>query len=146
MATSPALPTPRTKFFAFVNRTLTDQNKDTLVPDDYPTVTPVPYSGVRSTRNTVVFLDPPLNSSAVGRSTVFLNRIDLSTVTGLVVEKGTATTFLDLLPAINDALGMNFSITDFTTVASLPASGVMTITASATCLLHFGTLTFTLAV
>ena len=141
-----ALPSPMTKFFAVANKQLTDQNKPTINPADYSTITPVPYSGVRSPRNTVVLLDPPLNSTAVGRSTIFFDRIDYAGITGLTVEKGAATTLIELLPAINEALGIALALTDFEAVGSVPASGTMSVTASATNLLYKGTLTFTLAV
>lgn len=140
------LPTPLTKFFAVANKKLTDQNKPTIDPADYPSVTPQPYSGVRSAHNTVVLLDPPLNSSAVGRTTIFYDRIDMATITGLSVEKGTATSLTELLPAINDALGIALSLSDFEPVGSIPASGPMSVTAAATNLLYKGTLTFTLIV
>ncbi len=141
-----ALPTPSAKFFAVLNKQLTDNNKPTINPAEYSSFAPTPYSGVRSQRNTLLVLDPPLTSTSVGRTTVFYSRIAMAEITGLTVEKGTATSLAELLPALNEALGIALSLSDLEPVASLPASGMMTVTASATNLLYTGTLTFSLMV
>lgn len=141
-----ALPTPSAKFFAVLNKFLTDNNKPVINPADYQSFAPTPYSGVRSQRTTLLVLDPPLNSTSVGRTTVFFDRIPMAGITGLNVEKGSATSLAELLPALNEALGIALSLTDLESVSSLPASGAMSVTASASNLIYTGTLTFTLVV
>lgn len=140
-----SLPTPAAKLFAVINKWLSDNSKPTINPSDYTNLYPRAYSGVLFQRNTLLHLDPPLSSTITGRTSVFYDRIDMSTITGLSVEKGAATSFVELLPKINEVIGFQFTTSDFNNVDSIPLSGSMSITASPNNLLYTGTFTFNLA-
>ena len=81
----------------------------------------------------------------VGRTTIYYNRIDMAaSLTGLIVSKGSATTLIELLPALSEIIGVQLSANDVVPVA-LPASGSFTLTASATNLLYTGSTSVTLS-
>ena len=132
-------PTPEMKFFAVLNKHLQDNAKDTIDPADYTKPDPKPYTGTIYQRNTYLVLDPPLESTIVGRITVVYDRIDFATFTNIRVEKGSSTSLMQLMPQINEALGIQMSMTDVVDTP-VPVSGTMQVQASAGNLLYRGTL------
>lgn len=141
-----AVPTIAQKFYAVVNKHLTNLSLPTIDPADYTVQAPETYTGTAYPRNTRLILDAPLESSVVGRTTIYYSRIDMSTaLTGIMVAKGSATTLIELLPALSEIIGVQLGANDVSPVA-LPASGTFTLTASATNLLYFGSTTITLTV
>lgn len=136
-------PTCAQKFFAVLNRQLTEQGKDPIDPTDYSAPNPVPYNGTSYQGNTMVTMDPPLDSTVVGRVTVVCNRLSLTDHTGIRVNKGAANTLLELLPQISEAIGIDFTLNDFVNTA-VPASGNMVIPASPSNLLYTDSLTITI--
>lgn len=138
-------PTTLQKFFAVLNRQLTENGKAAIDPTEFGTPVPQAYTGTLYQRNSFVVMDPPIASSIVGRITVMYDRIDFTQFTGIRVEKGAATTLLQLLPAISEAIGIEFTVNDFNNV-TLPASGTMTLVASPGNILFTGNLTFELVV
>lgn len=139
-----ALPTIPQKFYAVVNKHLTNLSLPAIDPADYNVQAPETYTGTAYPRNTRLILDAPLESTVVGRTTIYYNRIDMGTaLTGLMVAKGSATTLVELLPALSDIIGVQLSANDVTPV-NLPASGSFTLTASATNLLYSGSTSITL--
>lgn len=140
-----SIPTVSQKFYAVVNKHLTNLSLPTINPADYNASTPEVYTGSAYPRNTRLVLDAPLESSVVGRTTIYYSRIDMATsLTGLVVAKGSATTLLELLPALNEAIGIQFGPNDVVPV-NLPASGSFTLQASTTNLLYSGQVSITLS-
>lgn len=97
----------------------------------------------------VVTARPGLN--IVGSVTVYYNRVDLKDFVGsksLAIEVGTATRLKDLIPKINDLLGINLTSADYLDVA-LPAyvgtfneSYDIALVASPTSWVYKGSLTF----
>ena len=142
MATTP---TPAEKFFAVLNKQLEDTGKDTIDPADYTAPEPRPYTGAIFQRNTFLVLDPPLESLITGRITCLYDRIPFEEFTNMRIEKGSATTLLELLPQINEALGMELSLADLQP-ATVPSSGPMTVRASDNNLIYTGILTVELVV
>lgn len=139
------LPTVPQKFYAVVNKHLTNLSLPTINPADYTATVPEVYTGTAYPRNTRLILDAPLESATVGRTTIYYSRIDMATsLTGLIVSKGSATTLLELLPALSEIIGIQLAANDVVPV-SLPSSGAFTLTASATNLLYFGSTSVTLA-
>lgn len=140
-----AIPTIRAKFFAVLNHQLQQNGKPTLNPDEFTVGAPTPYTGSQYARNTRIRLDPPLESTNVGRTTIFYNRINMSNIAPINVEKGSATSVIQLLPAINEMMGVEFSANDVMD-AVLPASGTFQLTASAGNLLYINAMTMTLII
>ena len=140
-----AVPTISQKFYAVVNKHLTNLSLPTIDPADYNASSPETYTGTAYPRNTRLILDAPLESSVVGRTTIYYNRIDMAaSLTGLIVSKGSATTLIELLPALSEIIGVQLSANDVVP-AALPASGSFTLTASATNLLYTGSTSVTLS-
>lgn len=139
-----AIATPREKFFAVLNKHLADNSYPTIDPAEYEVGTPTVYSASAYPRNTRLVLDAPLASTNVGRTTVYYDRIDMATITNIVIPKGSAVTVNDLLPAINEELGINLATTDIIS-AALPASGTFLLKASTSNMLYIGQATITLA-
>lgn len=138
-------PTPSQKFFAVLNKQLVDNGKDAVDPADYENPQPRPYTGTIYQSNTFLTLDPPLESTIVGRITVLYDRIDFADFTDIQIEKGSATSLMELLPQINEALGMELALSDVVDT-TVPASGTMQVTASANNLIYYGTLNVELVV
>lgn len=140
-----AIPTIKTKFFAVVNKHLQDNGQPTIDPADFTVNVPATYTGSAYNRNTRLVLDAPLESTSVGRTTIYYDRINLATITGLNVEKGAATTLLQLLPAINELMGVQFEAADVIDVV-LPSSGTFELAASASNLIYTNAATLTLII
>lgn len=136
--------TPKEKFIAIYNADLAANGKPTLNPDDFEMSVPANYSGPRSTKNTVIYLQPLASSPYIGLATIYYNRINLATISTLRVSKGSATTLGELLPTLNIELGLNFSTADFTTTTLPSGLGTFTLTASAANLAFTGATTVTL--
>ena len=68
-------------------------------------------------------------SAAFGRITVYYNRINLATITGQKVVKGSATTVTQLLPEINEELGVELTSLDIEE-APLGIASTFTLTAA----------------
>lgn len=139
-----ALLTPREKWLAVYNADLQANGKPAIVPDDFDMSTPTVYSGPRSTKNTVMYLQPKASAPIIGLGIAYYNRIALSTLTTLSVAKGAATTLTELLPALNIVLGLNFAATDFSAVSLPAAPGSFTLTATATNIMFTGAATVAL--
>lgn len=140
-----SIPTVPQKFYAVVNKHLTNLSLPTINPADYNASAPETYTGTAYPRNTRLVLDAPLESSVVGRTTIYYSRIEMSTsLVGLIVAKGSATTLLELLPALSEIIGVQLAANDVVPLA-LPASGSFTLTASTTNLLYTGSTSITLA-
>ena len=109
-----------------------------LAEADFDFGTPEPYSGSRSTNNTRLYLTPKAGSTAVGRITLYYNRIALSSITGLTVVKGSAVNIVDLLTQINTELGVELVEADIVN-GVLPATVGFSLTASSANLIFTGT-------
>ena len=140
-----AVPTIKTKFFAVVNKHLQDNAQPTIDPNDFTVNVPSTYTGSAYNRNTRLVLDAPLDSTSVGRTTIYYDRINLSTITGLNVEKGSATSLVQLLPAINELMGVEFEAADVVDI-TLPSSGQFDMAASASNLIYTNTARLTLII
>ncbi len=139
-----AVPTISEKFYAVTNKHLTNNSLPPINPNDYTVQAPEVYTGTTYARNTRLVLDAPLESSVVGRTTIYYSRIDMATaLQGLMVAKGSATTLIELLPALSEIIGVQLTANDVVPV-NLPASGTFTLTASASNLLYIGSTTVTL--
>lgn len=103
---------PKIKIMAVYNKLREDASNPTLDIEDYNFGLPEPYSGPRSPKNTRIKLTPKPSTGIYGYILLYYNRIDLSTLTGFSVEKGSATTVLGLLPAINEEMGVELEPTD----------------------------------
>lgn len=132
-----AIPSVPTKFFAVLNKHLTDNSFPAIDPAAFVVNAPTVYSGTAYPRNTRLVLDAPLESTSVGRTTVYYDRINLASITGLQVSKGSATTVFELLPAINELMGIALDANDVVN-GVLPASGAFNLQASATNLIYTG--------
>ena len=121
-----ALPTPEEKLAAMFNKDRADNSLPLIDFNEYVFQAPAPYVGVRNTR---IYALPALSSLYVGRISITYDRINFNTVTNVSVVKGSATTVHQLLPAINEELGIALSTTDVVD-AALPASGGFTLTAT----------------
>jgi hypothetical protein len=108
---NPALD-PKNKIVAIYNKQRTDNSLPTIEGDDYTISLPEVYVGPRSPSNTRVKLTPKVESLNYGDIRVYYDRIDLSTLSGFSVVKGTATTVLGLLAKINEELGVEMTATD----------------------------------
>jgi hypothetical protein len=108
--------------------------------EDFNFGTPEPYVGLRSPKNTRISLIPKDSASIYGRSLLYYNRIDLSTLEAFSVVKGTATTVLGLLSAINEELGIELEDFDVEE-AALGNGPSFTLTASPTNLIFIGSAT-----
>lgn len=128
---------PKNKLISIYNLLRTADGQVPLDLEDFNFGTPVPYSGLRSAKNTKITLSPKNSASIYGKSILYYNRIDLATLDNFAVVKGTATTVLGLLPAINEELGVELE--DFDVLeAALGAGPSFTLTASATNLIFTG--------
>ena len=116
-----ALPTPEEKLAAMFNKDRADNSLPLIDFNEYVFQAPAPYVGVRNTR---IYALPALSSLYVGRISITYDRINFNTVV-----KGSATTVHQLLPAINEELGIALATTDVVD-AALPASGGFTLTAT----------------
>lgn len=120
---------PKRKLVAIYNKDRADAGLQPISYDDYNFSNPTPYSGVKSANNTRVYLTPKSTSAAFGRITVYYNRINLATITGQKVVKGAATTVTQLLPEINEELGVELTSLDIEE-APLGIASTFTLTAS----------------
>lgn len=136
-------PSVQTKFFAVLNKHLTDNLFPAIDPAAFVINAPTVYGGAAYPRNTKLILDAPLDSTSVGRTTVYYDRINLGGISGLQVSKGSSTTVFELLPAINELMGIALTISDVVN-ATLPASGTFSLQASATNLIYVGICTMSL--
>lgn len=122
-----ATPTPEQKLAAMFNKDRADNSLPIIDFSEYIFQAPTPFVGVRNTR---VYALPALSSLYVGRISITYDRINLNTVTNVSIVKGSSTTVHELLPAINEELGITLATTDIVD-AALPASGGFTLTATA---------------
>ena len=112
-----ALPTPEEKLAAMFNKDRADNSLPLIDFNEYVFQAPAPYVGVRNTR---IYALPALSSLYVGRISITYDRINFNTVTNVSVVKGSATTVHQLLPAINEELGIALATSDVAD-AALPA-------------------------
>ena len=131
------LVTPKEKLIAIYNQDRINNGLGVIVADDFNLESPQIYSGSRSPKNTRVYLTPKPSSANVGRITLYYNRIDLATITSLMVTKMTETNTVDLLAQISDELGVTLFASDIVDT-TLPNTGPFTLTATATNLLYTG--------
>lgn len=134
---NPALD-PKNKIVAIYNKQRTTASLPTIVGDDYTISLPEEYDGPRSPSNTRVKLTPKVDSLNYGDIRVYYDRINFSTISGLSVVKGTATTVLGLLAKINEELGTELAATDIEE-AALGVATTFNLTASPQNLLFIGT-------
>lgn len=139
-----ALLTPKEKLMAIYNADLVANGKPVIVPDDFDMSPPAAYSGPRSTKTTVIYLQPKAASPNIGLATIYYNRINLASITTLRVAKGSSTTLTELLADLNLELGLAFVASDFSPVALPSAPGTFTLTATAGNLAFTGATTVTL--
>ena len=129
MATSNPALNPKQKIISIYNKERADRGLSAINIADYEFSNPAPYTGIKSTKNTILYLTPKSTSAQFGRITLYYNRINLNTITGARVIKGSATTVTQLLNEINEELGVelaNFDIEE----AILGTSPTFTLTAS----------------
>lgn len=139
---NPALD-PQNKIVAIYNRERTENLLPTIDGDDYTFSLPEVYSGPRSPSNTRVRLTPKVESLNYGDIRIYYNRINLSTISGLSIVKGTATTVLGLLEKINEELGVEMTATDIEE-AALGVATTFQLTASPQNLIFIGSTTVSL--
>lgn len=132
-----SIPTPEEKLAAMFNKDRADNSLPLIDFNEYVFQPPTPFTGVRNTR---IYAIPALSSLYVGRISITYDRINLNTVTNVSVVKGTATTIHQLLPAINEELGIKLAATDVAD-GSLPSSGGFTLTATSVNKLFTGSTT-----
>lgn len=132
-----SLVTPKEKLIAIYNQDRVNNGLAVIVADDFNLDPPQNYSGSRSPKNTRVYLTPKPSSANVGRITLYYNRIDLATITSLMVSKTTEANVIDLLTQINDELGVSLVASDMVNT-TLPSAGPFTLTATATNLIYTG--------
>lgn len=120
---------PRNKLISIYNLLRTADGQVPFNLEDFSFGTPETYSGLRSTKNTKITLYPKNSASIYGKTILYYNRIDFATVQSFSVVKGTATTVLGLLAAINEELGVELSDTDVEE-AALGNGASFTLTAS----------------
>lgn len=137
MATSNPLLSPRSKIIAVYNKVRLDRGLPAILEADFEFSNPFTYVGVKSTKNTRIYLTPKANSSQIGRITVYYDRIDLSTIVGSKVIRGSATTVTQLIPEINEELGVELTNNDVEE-APLGVTPTFTLTASPTSLIFVG--------
>lgn len=128
---------PKLKIIAIYNKRRADKGLLPIDVNDYDFTLPLVYVGPRSTKNTKIYLIPKTSSAEFGRITIYYDRIDLATVTGAKVIKGSATAVSQLIEEINEELGIYLTTLDVEE-AVLPAGNFFTLTASPQCLLFTG--------
>lgn len=131
---------PRNKLISIYNLLRTADGQVPFDLEDFNFGTPVPYSGPRSTKNTQIILSPKNSLSIYGKTILYYNRIDLATLENFSVVKGTATTVLGLLSAINEELGVELEDFDVQE-AALGIGADFVMTASATNMIFTGSIT-----
>lgn len=131
---------PKNKLISIYNLMRSGDGQVALELSDFNFGTPEPYTGLRSEKNTRIMLIPKNSMSIYGRSILYYNRIDLSTIDNFSVVKGSATTVLGLLPAINAELGVELEDFDVEE-AALGTGTSFTLTASPTNLIFTGSTT-----
>jgi hypothetical protein len=128
---------PRNKIMSVYNRLRQLAGNPELDLEEYNFSVPQPYSGPRSPANTVIVLTPIPSSGIYGSITLYYDRIDLSTLTGFSVARGSATTVLGLLEELNEELGVALTPIDVEE-AALPVGSSFTLTASSQNLIFIG--------
>lgn len=128
---------PKIKLAAIYNLKRVEKGLLPINIDDYNFTLPLPYSGPRSVKNTKVYLLPKTSTAEFGRITIYYDRIDLATITGAKVSKGTATAVSQLIDEINEELGIYLDVLDIEE-AVLTADPTFVLTASPQCLLFTG--------
>lgn len=78
-------------------------------------------TGSLPVRNTKILITPKSDSGYYGIKTLWYNRIHISELGNIVVNKGTATTVSQLLPAINSKYGISLTAGDIVDEALSPA-------------------------
>lgn len=136
---NPALD-PKNKIVAIYNAQRIANSLPTIDGDDYTFSLPEVYSGPRSLSNTRVKLTPNVESLNFGDIRVYYDRINLSTLSGFSVVKGSATTVLGLLNQINEELGVEMTATDIEE-AALGVASTFELTASPQNLIFIGSTT-----
>lgn len=134
-----AIPTPEEKLAAMFNKDRADNSLPIIDFAEYIFQAPTTFVGIRNTR---IYALPILSSLYVGRISITYDRINFNTVTNVSVTKGPSTTVHQLLPAINEELGIQLNTTDVVD-ASLPVSGGFTLSATAVNKLFTGSTTIT---
>lgn len=129
---------PKEKLVAIYNLDRTNNGLQPILETEFDFGAPETYSGPRSTKNTRIYLTPKASSASVGRITLYYDRINLATITTLAVVKAAEVNVVDMLPKLNEELGITLVAADITN-GVLPASGGFTLTASATNILYSGT-------
>ncbi len=130
-------PSVETKFFAYLNFKLSQQNSEPIDPADYEPATPEVYAGSTPATNTRIIFRPPLISPIIGNTVVYYDRGNLAMRSDLVVVRGAATSISDVLSQISDQIGIQLTLNDVVQ-KTLPASGPVVLEAKASCLLFYG--------
>lgn len=138
-----SLLTPEEKLVAIYNASLIENSQDPVDIDDFDISVPQVYSGARSAKTTVVQLTPKAGAPSVGIAKIYYDRIDLTNVTTLTVDRGGANSLAELLPALNEELGLEFSTDDFQPTSFGGGDPNFTLTAKASNLIMTGSATVT---
>lgn len=131
-------PSVASKFYAYLNHKLVEQNSEPIDPADYDPATPETYTGSTPATNSRIIFRPPLISPIIGNTVVYYDRGNLANRSDLVVTRGTATSIADVLDQISDQIGIQLGLNDVVQ-KNLPASGPVVLEAKPGCLLFYGT-------
>ena len=138
-----ANPTIVEKIQARFNAKRVESNLPVVDFTGYNMSLPEAYSGPQSTSNTLIYAVPLASSNNLGRLKIFLNRLSLSSATGMTVPRGSATRIVHLLTALSNELGVNLIAEDIVDDV-LPAGSSFTLTATSSNRLFVGSTTVTL--
>lgn len=89
-----------------------EQDGTDVLLEDVVFGSPQRATGVLPVRNTFVKITPQVQSGLYGIKTFWYNRIHKSELGTITVDRGEATTYLQILPAINDKYGLYLTIAD----------------------------------
>ena len=118
MATAPVnLNDAKSVILSVVNQ----MENTSITVDDVDFGIPQRANGTLPVRNTKIVLSPKQSSGYYGNKTIWYNRIHISELGPITVQKGTATSMWGLIPAINAKYGIYLSTTDIID-AALPVN------------------------
>ena len=129
---------PRNKIVGVYNVLRIAAGKTAILATDYNFTLPLPYSGPRSPKDTIIKLTPKPTSPYYGTIILYYNRINLANLTGFSITKGSATTVLGVLAKINEELGVELTPNEINEGA-LPAVGSsFTLSVTSECMVFYG--------
>lgn len=131
------LPTPEMKLAAMANKKRVDNSLERINFEDYEFLNPKNFTGEKNTRITAI---SKLESFLISRINIVYNRNPLSEISTITVPKGSFTKIHDLIPALSEEVGIQFSTSDFEN-GDLPSGASFTLTATSTNKLFTGSTT-----